>query len=426
MWRKLILATVLAAFCAAIAAAQGAAKFLTNDDVVAMVKDAQSEDSILNAIQTQGTDFDVSAKALLALKKSGVSKKIIDAMIGAVKDQKEAAAAVISSAQAKAAAEDAEDKADAARAEATRQQRAAATNPSPTNPAGMMAVIPGMPTVTMVQNGQKQALAVAHTQIVPTNAPPASIDNLAADNGLGQNLGSLSRMMLSGGMPGMGGGSGMGGMPGLGGLPGLGGKSGSKLGMASTLMMANPMIGPAFMAGSLFMKHKAAQQAAASGQPGGQQGGAAGANGMTAVWAIPGAKSETVVHGGAVAFEVQFDGMAAAGANPDEYEPVLIRLTPSQTNFRLVGATSTNPSEFQNSQADWNLYSSFVEQRIPAQATKVGAGRYTLQTGAGLGAGEYGVVLRPVNKDKKFAWSSIGQNQGDGLIFNCVWSFEVQ
>jgi hypothetical protein len=112
--------------------------------------------------------------------------------------------------------------------------------------------------------------------------------------------------------------------------------------------------------------------------------------------------------------------------NPEEYEPVLIRLTPSQTNFRLVGATSTTPSQFQNAQADWNLYSSFVEQRIPLQATKVSAGRYTLQTGAGLTAGEYGVVLRPVNRDKKFAGSSIGQNQGDGLIFNCVWSFEVQ
>lgn len=424
MWRKLIFATVLAAFCAAIGAGQGA-KFLTNDDIVTMVKGAQGEDAILNAIQTQGTDFDVSAKAVLALKKSGVSKKIIDAMIGAVKDQKEAAAAVISSAQAKVAAEQAEDKADAARAEAARQQRAAAMTASPANSAGMMPAIPGMPTVTMVQNGQKQALAVAHTQIVPTNAPASSMGNLAADNGLGQNLSSLSQMMASGGMPGtggMGGMQGMGGMPGLGGLPGLGGKSGSKLGIASTLMMANPMIGPAFMAGSLFMKHRAASQAAAAGQ----QGSVAGANGITAVWAIPGAKSQTVVQGGAVAFDVQFDGMAAAGVNPEEYEPVLIRLTPSQTSYRLVGATSTNPSEFQNSQADWNLYSSFVEQRIPAQATKVGAGRYTLQTGAGLGAGEYAVVLRPLNKDKKFAGSGIGQNQGDGLIFNCVWSFEVQ
>ena len=33
------------------------------------------------------------------------------------------------------------------------------------------------------------------------------------------------------------------------------------------------------------------------------------------------------------------------------------------------------------------------------QATKVSSGRYTLQTGSGLGAGEYGVVLRPINKD---------------------------
>lgn len=67
-----------------------------------------------------------------------------------------------------------------------------------------------------------------------------------------------------------------------------------------------------------------------------------------------------------------------------------------------------------------------VEHRVPAQATKASSGRYTLQTGSGLGAGEYGVVLRPLNKDKKFSGNSIGQNQGDGLVFNCVWSFEVQ
>jgi hypothetical protein len=37
-----------------------------------------------------------------------------------------------------------------------------------------------------------------------------------------------------------------------------------------------------------------------------------------------------------------------------------------------------------------------------------------------------GVALRPVNKDKKFAGSSIAQNVGDGLIFNSVWAFEIQ
>lgn len=471
MWRKWLVAVVLAGVLAGVGAAQ--AKFLTNDDIVAMVKAGQTDDAVLTAIQGNGTDFDVSAKAVLLLKKSGVSKKVIDAMIGAVKEQKDAAAAVISSAQEKIAAQDAEDKAEQAKVDSARMQRAAAATAAaaPAMPGAMgmpgvvampatMGPVPGMPSVSMVQNGQKQPLGLAHTQIVPTNmplnanqmqassmgssmngsgAPMNGLSGLSNDATLGSNLGSLAKMLASsGGIPGIGGG--MGGLP-IGGLPGAGAGKGTAA-LASTLMMANPMITGAVIAGSL-LKHKAqASQAAAGAVPGqggaatqgmgmgmmpGQPGAAAGIGqgGMTAVWAIPGAKSETVVHGGQLTFDVQLDG--TAGVNPDDYEPVLIRLTPTQSNFRLVGATTMNPNQIQSTEANWNLYASFVEQRLPAQATKLSAGRYTLlTTGIGLPAGEYGVVLRPINKDKKFAGNNVGQNVGDGLVFNCVWTFEVQ
>jgi hypothetical protein len=49
-----------------------------------------------------------------------------------------------------------------------------------------------------------------------------------------------------------------------------------------------------------------------------------------------------------------------------------------------------------------------------------------VQVSGGLTPGEYGLVLRPVTKAKKFSGSSVAQNVGDGLVFNCVWSFEVQ
>lgn len=43
-----------------------------------------------------------------------------------------------------------------------------------------------------------------------------------------------------------------------------------------------------------------------------------------------------------------------------------------------------------------------------------------------MAAGEYGIALRPINKEKKFSGSSVSENVGDRLIFNFVWSFEVQ
>jgi hypothetical protein len=378
MLRKWVLATILAGASAAMGTAQSAPKFLTNDDVVSMVKAGQDVDTVLNAIQTQGTDFDVSAKALLQLKKSGVPKKVMDAMIGAVKDQKEAAASVLSAAQAKIAAAGAEDKAEEAKAEAAKASRAKSVT-------AMAAAMPGQPSVAIVQGEQKQALVVSHTQIVPTTSKASSLDGLASDGSLTQNLSSIAQSLLSNGMM----------------KPGAGG-------MGSMAMMANPIIGPAMIATSLLAKHKAN----------------ANSSSVTDVWAIPGPKSDTFTHNSQPAFEVTFDGIP--GITVDDYEPVLIRLQPSPSNFRLVGATAVHGSEMQSSTADWDMYASFVEQRVPTRATKVASGRYQLQASAGLGPGEYGVVLRPVNKAKKFSGSSVSQNVGDGLVFNCVWSFEVQ
>lgn len=379
MLRKWVLAIILAGVLAATAAAQGAPKFLTNDDVVSMVKAGQDVETVLSAIQTQGTDFDVSAKALLQLRKSGVPKKVIDAMVGAVKDQKEAAAAVLSAAQAKIAAQEAEDKAEEAKAEAAKAARTKAA-------ATMAAAMPGQPSVVIVQGEQKQTLAVSHTQIVPTNSKASSLDGLASDGSLTQNLSSIAQSLLSNGMM----------------KPGAGG-------VGSMAMMANPIIGPAMIATSLFAKHKANSNA----------------NSITDVWAIPSQKSDTFTHNSQPGFEVSFDGIP--GITVDDYEPVLIRLQPSpQSNFRLVGATAVKPSEMQSSEANWDLYASFVEQRVAAQATKVASGRYQLQATSGLTPGEYGVVLRPVNKAKKFSGNNVAQNVGDGLVFNCVWSFEVQ
>jgi hypothetical protein len=376
MLKKWVFAMVLAGALAAIATAQSSPKFLTNDDVVSMVKAGQDVDTVLSAIQTQGTDFDVSAKALLQLKRSGVPKKVFDAMIGAVKDQKEAAAAVLSAAQAKIAAAEAEDKAEEAKVEAAKAARAKAA-------AAMAAAMPGQPSVTMVEGGRRQALVVSHTQIVPTNSKASSLDGLASDGSLTQNLTSIAQSLLANGTM----------------------KPGS--GIASMAMMANPIIGPAMIATSLLAKHKATS-----------------AN-VTDVWAIPGQKSDMFTHNSQPAFEVSFDGIP--GITVDDYEPVLVRLLPSpQSNFRLVGATAAKPSEMQSSEANWDLYASFVEQRVPAQATKVASGRYQLQASGGLAPGEYGVVLRPADKAKKFSGNNVAQNVGDGLVFNCVWSFEVQ
>ena len=144
---------------------------------------------------------------------------------------------------------------------------------------------------------------------------------------------------------------------------------------------------------------------------------------VTEVWAIAGQKAETIVANNTPSFEVNFANIP--GVNADEYEPVLIKLTPSPKNFRLVGATEAKQDVFESQTSDWQVYSSFVEDRVAAQSKKVGIGQYQLTPNAALATGEYGVALRPLNKGKKFSASSVQQNSGDGMLFNSVWAFSV-
>lgn len=64
-------------------------KTLTNAGIIQMVKGGFGESVILNAIQTNETQFDVSINALFELKNAGVSQKIIEAMQSAVAGKKQ-------------------------------------------------------------------------------------------------------------------------------------------------------------------------------------------------------------------------------------------------------------------------------------------------------------------------------------------------
>ena len=67
-------------------------KPLTNDDVVQMVKGGFDESTTVAAIQAASdTNFDTSVQALLALKGSGVSEKVISAMLAATKKKSDGA-----------------------------------------------------------------------------------------------------------------------------------------------------------------------------------------------------------------------------------------------------------------------------------------------------------------------------------------------
>jgi hypothetical protein len=144
---------------------------------------------------------------------------------------------------------------------------------------------------------------------------------------------------------------------------------------------------------------------------------------VTYVWALPGPSAGNALEN-SPNFDVTFTGIP--GINEEEYEPAIVKLTPTSNNWRLVGASQGKADTMQDSSANWEVYSSYVEEKVPVRVNKLGSGHVQISPASPLAAGQYGVVLRPRNKSKRFAGTDVANNQGEGLIFNSVFSFAVK
>ncbi len=144
---------------------------------------------------------------------------------------------------------------------------------------------------------------------------------------------------------------------------------------------------------------------------------------VTYVWGLAGRTSSNVLPTSTPKFEMAYD--AVAGVNAQEYAPVLVKLVPAKNDFRLVGAAKGKEDASQSATPDWELYSSFVEEKIPATLNQSAPGRFELAPAAALPPGEYAIVFRPTAKNKRFAGTDLTNNQGEGQLFNSVWTFSI-
>lgn len=138
---------------------------------------------------------------------------------------------------------------------------------------------------------------------------------------------------------------------------------------------------------------------------------------VTHVWALPGHQSENALKLAGAKFEVVYGNLL--GIDPDSYEPVLLRLVQTKDNWRLVGATKV-----QMGRESTEALAKIAEVRIATRLTKVGRGDLLLEPQATLEAGEYGLVLRPINPGKR-AKGSLGGPAETNAFFS-VWDFSLQ
>ncbi|HEY7352385.1 MAG TPA: hypothetical protein VH596_06415 [Terriglobales bacterium] len=144
---------------------------------------------------------------------------------------------------------------------------------------------------------------------------------------------------------------------------------------------------------------------------------------VTYVWGVPGPASSNVLQSAAPSFTLDFSRVL--GVTSDDYAPVIVKLTPAQSTCRIIGATQGKADASSSPAADWQIYSNFLEERVNSQLQKLAPGKYKLAPASELAAGEYGVVLRPISKAKKFSGGDVARGQGDGLMFDAVWTFQI-
>ncbi|PYT65187.1 MAG: hypothetical protein DMG39_29960 [Acidobacteria bacterium] len=343
---------------------------LTNADVISMVKSGLPEAVIIGSIKTSENNFDTSAKALIALQKASVPQKVMQAMIDAAAAKKNATAAA---APVAGAALTPPAQSTTSLGASTAMPAGGVANPSPL-PSGAPTTLGGVVFMLLTGNS-KQPLAAEKLQVAPTQAKESTLQALALDSALNQVLQAGVQDVATR--------------------------------VAARTKLASPSTGvtqAGNVIGGLFLKKSKPT--------------------LTYAWALPGATSSSSV-GAASSFQVTYAGVP--GVNPDDYEPHIVKLAiTKEQGWRLAGAAKAAEEMAQSTSPTWAVYSSFIEDTVPAQTKKAAPGDVTVTPNSPLAAGEYAVVLRPVAKSKKFAGTDLINGQGEGFVFNSVSSFTVK
>lgn len=141
----------------------------------------------------------------------------------------------------------------------------------------------------------------------------------------------------------------------------------------------------------------------------------------TYIYGLAGPNATTVVPQGALSLRVHYSDVP--GADPDQFQPVLIRVSRTNTNWRIIGAQKTKRNNFHR--AD-RVDFIFLEDSVPAQLTRIGRGLFDVRPNSSLPAGEYAVVIRPISGKYKISPQSIMQHAGEGVLIGMAWDFSVQ
>lgn len=342
-----IAVVLLAAVGCAFAASDK--KPLTNSDVIKMVKADLSEATIILAIQANPHDFDPSVDALIELKASGATAKVIETVLQP--------SVMPPSSPATATPSPSLDDTNSLSASSSPDQR-------------------NRPFVLALNGtGERTRLQATPFKIIETKAKGNNVAMLLAESAVTDVAGDIIRtgavnvILATGGR-----------------------FLGTIGGVASGLTNA--------VGKKIFKSDEIS---------------------LTYVCALGGRQSVNSIAADSARFDVHFADVF--GADPEEFEPVIIKVSPTPKNWRLVGAIKAKKSEFTApSQAS---EFSVIEDRVPLSTKKLGRGHVEISPVSPLSPGEYAVVLRPLMAGKKIILHEVEQEHGEGIVLRPVWDFFV-
>lgn len=310
-------------------------KLLTNADVVKLLENGFGDEQIIRTIEASSSQFNISADALIELKKAGVSQTVISAML-----------------------------------KAATPKTTAVTSESP--PAPVASLPPAQPYALIASTSPKPVLSANVPTVVQTKAKGDNVGTILADSAV-QDISSTAITSVAA--------SAITAAPGVATLP--------IVGAAGAVMLKMPGLrrDPTF----------------------------------TYVYALAGRQSSTVIDTVNLNFELFFGDVV--GANPDDFEAVIIKISPTNNNWRLIGAQKTKAKYFESGE---RTELNFIEEKVLSKTTKLGRGHVQLEPEKPLTEGEYGVVLRPVSKSQKISLKDTLYRQGEGILVGIIWDFSVR
>ena len=149
---------------------------------------------------------------------------------------------------------------------------------------------------------------------------------------------------------------------------------------------------------------------------------ATGSTPVTYVWSIDAGASRDI-DTPRPTFAIQFKDIP--GVSPDDVIPVIVRLSPTASNGRFVGAARGRADEAARPGAEWDLTREWKQDVVRSTIEMIGRGAARIQPAADLQPGEYAIVLRMLER-KKLPGATVLSQTGEGRLFGSAWAFTVK